>query len=141
MEVKIHRLDPTLPLPEYHSPGAAAFDLASRLDMTVAPKTVALIPTNIIIAIPDGYVLIAVPRSGTPRKKGLSSPHGIGIIDRDYCGPTDELMLQVYNFTDQPVVVARGERIGQAMIVPVVTAEWVEGEPTAPTRGGFGSTG
>lgn len=142
MQVKIKRLDTSLPLPEYQTSGAVAFDLYSRTDITIAAKTIALIPTNLIIATPTGYMLTVVTRSSTPKKKGLLVPHGIGIIDQDYHGEKDEIMLQVYNFTDQEVIITRGERVGQAAFVRVDQCVWEEvTEVKETSRGGFGSTG
>lgn len=142
MKIKIKRIDDTLPLPAYQTAGAAAFDIYSRVAMEIAPHTVARIPTNLIIATPPGYMLAVVPRSSTPVKKGLSIPHGIGVIDSDYCGPTDEILYQVYNFTEQTVTIERGERVGQAAFVRVDQMEWDEvTEMAAPNRGGFGTTG
>ena len=142
MQVKIKRIDTTLPLPEYQTSGAVAFDLYSRIDMAVAPKTIALIPTNLIIQTPAGYMLTVITRSSTPKKKGLLVPHGIGIIDQDYHGEKDEIMLQVYNFTDQEVDITRGERVGQAVFVRVDRGQWEEvNEMKETSRGGFGSTG
>ncbi|PIT87452.1 MAG: dUTP diphosphatase [Candidatus Magasanikbacteria bacterium CG10_big_fil_rev_8_21_14_0_10_40_10] len=142
MKINIKRVDKTLPLPEYHTAGAVAFDLYSRLDMEIPAKSLALIPSNLIIQTPDEYMLIIVPRSGTPRKKNLLIPHGIGIIDRDYCGPEDEIKMQVYNFSDQPTHIARGERIGQGVFVRANQADWQEKDQLPnQNRGGFGSTG
>lgn len=142
MQVKIKRLDTSLPLPEYQTAGAVAFDLYSREDMVIKPKIIALVPTNIIVEIPKGYMLAVAPRSSTPKKKGLMVPQGIGIIDQDYHGEKDEIMLQVYNFTDQDAIITRGERIGQAVFVRVDQCEWEEVTETKETsRGGFGSTG
>ena len=142
MRVKIKRIDPSLPLPQYQTSGAAAFDLYSREDLVVPPQTIALVPTNIIVEVPKGYMLTVVTRSSTPKKKGLLVPHGIGIIDQDYHGAKDEIMLQVYNFTNQNAVITRGERVGQAAFVRVDQAEWEEiYEAKKASRGGFGSTG
>ncbi len=142
MRVHIKRVDKGLPLPEYHSAGAAGFDLFCREERVVAPGEIALLPANVVVATPPGYMLLVAARSSTPRRKGLSVPHGIGIVDHDYRGPEDEIHVQVYNFTDRPVTVARGERIAQAVFVRVDAADWDEvDEMDAPTRGGFGSTG
>lgn len=142
MKVKIKRIDTSLPLPEYQTSGAVAFDLTSRTDMTIAPKTLGLVPANLVIETPPGYMLMVSSRSSTPKKKGLLIPHGIGIVDRDYCGEKDEVMMQFYNFTDQEVSVAKGERIGQAVFVRIDKSEWEEvNEMSADSRGGFGSTG
>lgn len=140
--VTIKRIDRGLPLPGYQSAGAAGFDLLCREQRTVAPGEVALLPANVVVRTPPGYMLLVAARSSTPRRKGLSVPHGIGVIDQDYCGPDDEIHVQVYNFTDTPVTVERGERIAQAIFVRVDRAVWDEIDTIdAPTRGGFGSTG
>lgn len=142
MELKVTRIDTTLPLPEYTTPGAAAFDVYARVETIVAPHALGFVPGNFIVHVPDGHVLLLASRSSTPRKKGLHMPHGMGVIDRDYCGPNDELLVQVWNPGDAPVVVARGERIAQAFVVPAPRLEIVEvpaGE--GASRGGFGTTG
>lgn len=142
MLVPIQRMDATLPLPQYHSRGAVGFDIVTREATVVEPGGIALIPGNVIVQVPEEYALLIVPRSSLPRKKGLICPHSIGIIDQDYHGPEDEVMVQVQNITDHPVTVERGERIAQGLFVKVDRAEWeeVHGHSTQ-TRGGFGSTG
>lgn len=140
--VKIARVDRSLPLPTYSTPGSAGFDLVARCETVIAPRQIARIPANVIVATPPGYVLIVASRSGTPAKKGLTPPHGIGVIDRDFHGPEDEILVQVYNFTDLEVTVHRGERVAQGLFVRVDRACWHElSEAEGPSRGGFGSTG
>ncbi len=141
MRASLHRLDPSLPLPTYETTGAVAFDFVTRETTIIQPKTLGLIPGNVIIETPKGYALLITPRSSLPRKKTLMFPHSIGIIDRDYCGPGDEVMIQVYNFGEAPVIVERGERIAQGIFVKCEQATWVETTMGAKTRGGFGSTG
>ncbi len=142
MKVSIKRIDKDLPLPSYGTSGAAAVDLYARVRTEIAPKSVAVVPANIIVCPPPDHAFIVVSRSSTPRKKGLLIPHGLGIIDSDYCGPEDEILLQFYNFTDQTVVVERGERISQGFFIKVDKIEWDEVDKVeAPTRGGWGSTG
>lgn len=141
MKVPITRIDPSLPLPSCATEGAAGFDFLCRAKVTIEPGQVARLPTNVIIAVPQGYVLILALRSSTPRRKGLLSPGGIGVIDQDFCGPEDEIQVQVYNFTDAPVTVERGDRIAQGLLMPVAHCEWVEGDPRREdSRGGFGSS-
>ena len=142
MKINIKRIDKSLPLPEYKTAGAAAFDLYAREDTVVRPQSLGRIPTNLVVETPPGYVLIMAARSSTP-KTGLIIPHGIGIVDADYCGDEDELKCQVYNITQKTVHVRRGDRIGQAMFVKLGRAkEWKEKETMRKkSRGGFGSTG
>jgi dUTP pyrophosphatase len=141
LEVLVHRVDPTLPLPAYATPGSVGFDLLCRAETTVPPGAIALLPSNLIIHTPPGYALLIAPRSSTARRTGLDFPHSLGVIDQDYRGPDDEVMIQVRNTRAAPVVVARGERIAQGLFVPVALAQWREMErPDGPSRGGFGSS-
>ncbi len=142
MKVHIKRIDKDLPLPVYETAGSVGFDILAREDVTIASKSIGLIPGNIIVEVPANYMLVVASRSSTPKKKGLLTPHGIGIIDHDYCGPTDEIKIQVYNFLDEEVVIQRGEKIAQGVFVHIDKFEWEETETmNKPSRGGFGSTG
>lgn len=142
MKVKIKRIDSSLPLPKYETSGSVCFDLSARQNMIVKSKSLALIPTNIIIETPPGYMFVVVPRSSTPKKKNFLIPHGIGVIDQDYSGPEDEVLFQVYNFSDKDVTVEKGERLAQGCFIPVERVEFeeIEGEISDASRGGFGST-
>ncbi len=141
LQVTIKRIDTTLPLPTYATAGSVAFDLVCREETEIAPRKLGYVPGNVIVETPPGYMLLLTMRSSTPRRKGLLVPHGVGIIDQDYCGEGDELMIQVYNFRDEAVTVQRGERIAQGMFVPVLHVEWNEVDSVGKGRGGFGSTG
>lgn len=142
MRVAITRIDPSLPLPRYAADGAAGFDLVCRVGVTVEARSIARIPANVIVNVPEGFVLVVALRSGTPQRKGLLLPGGIGVIDPGYCGPQDEIQIQVYNFTDGPVTVERGERIAQGVLMPTIRCEWDETQVLKEaSRGGFGSTG
>src|SRR5689334_2690857 len=113
MQVKIKRIDKSLPLPKYHTSGSVGCDLYVREETKILPHEVALIPGNVVIEVPKGYMCTIVSRSSTPIKKGLLMPNGIGVIDQDYCGTDDEFKIEVYNFTEKEVIVEKGERIGQ----------------------------
>ena len=140
--VRIRRSDPSVPLPQYQTPGSAGFDLAASADITIPAGTIALVPTGLVIQVPAGHFLGIFARSSTPLKKGLMVANGVGVIDEDYCGPADEIRIQVLNFTQAPVTVRTGDRIAQGVILPAIRVEWQElAEAGGPTRGGFGSTG
>jgi dUTP pyrophosphatase len=142
LRVRIMRVDPDLPLPAYETPGAVGFDLLARVETTVEPGRVGRVPANVVVETPPGYMLLVAARSSLPGRKGLSVPHGIGVIDQDYCGADDEVLVQVYNFTDAPVTIARGDRIAQGIFVRVDRAHWEEADfSERGSRGGFGSTG
>lgn len=141
LNVNIQRIDPELPLPRYATAGSVGFDLICREDTQVAPSKLARIPGNIIVQTPPGYMLLLTMRSSTAKRKGLLIPNGVGIIDQDYCGEGDELLVSVYNFRHETVSVLRGERIAQGIFVPIVRVAWNEVEQVGYGRGGFGSTG
>ena len=142
MDIKIKRVDKSLPLPEYKTSGSIAFDMYSREEMKIAPKSLALLPSNFIIKTPESHGLILSARSSLAKKKGLMLANGVGTIDRDYCGDNDEILLSVYNFTDEEVVVEKGERVAQGMFIRIDSGNFVEVEKMEEgNRGGFGSTG
>jgi dUTP pyrophosphatase len=142
MVVRIHRLDPSVSLPSYSTSGAAGFDLAASADVTIQPGQVALVPTGLVVEAPPGHFLGVFARSSTPLKRGLMVANGVGIVDSDYCGPADEIKIEVVNFTSAPVEVRRGDRLAQGVILAHARAEWQEGTVAGRgTRGGFGSTG
>jgi dUTP pyrophosphatase len=143
LSVRIRRLRPTVPLPAYQTDGAAGFDLAASEDLVVAPGAVALVPTGLVIQVPDGYFLGIFARSSTPLRRGLIVSNGVGVVDSDYCGANDEIKIQVLNVTDQPVTVKAGDRIAQGLFLPFARATWVEtsDELRIGSRGGFGGTG
>jgi dUTP pyrophosphatase len=129
-------------MPVYQTAGAAGFDLAASAEVTVAPGAIVLIPTGLVVEVPQGHFLGIFARSSTPLKKGLMVANGVGVLDSDYCGPTDELKIQVMNVTTAPVTVAKGDRIAQGVVMPFVRVEIEDGTgATAASRGGFGSTG
>ena len=142
MRLKIMRLDPTVPLPVPATAGAAAFDLAAAETVEVPARGIRLVGTGLVIAVPAGHFLGVFARSSLPLKRGLIVANGVGVIDADYCGPTDEVKIQVMNVTDQPVSIARGDRLAQGIVLQTPRVEWDEVTTlTAPNRGGFGSTG
>jgi dUTP pyrophosphatase len=142
MQVRIKRIDQTLPLPEYQTDGSVAFDIYSRIDAEIPAHDFVALPTNLIIETPPGYMLMLATRSSSAKKKGLNMRNGIGIIDRDYSGDEDEIHILTQNLTDSPIHISRGERLAQGVFVRVDIAKWDEiDEMDRDSRGGFGSTG
>jgi dUTP pyrophosphatase len=132
-----------LALPAYATPGAAGMDLLAAVaaPVTIEPGNRALIPTGLAIALPPGFEMQVRPRSGLALRNGIVLPNSPGTIDEDYRG---ELQVIVLNAGDAPFTVERGMRIAQAVVAPVVRAEWREVESlddTSRSTGGFGSTG
>lgn len=141
MKIRIKRFDRSLPLPAYKTSGAAAFDLAARVRVVIEPQSVGYVPLNIALQLPPTHWALMTARSSL-HKRGLTPANGVGVGDTDFCGDGDEYQAAVYNFTQAPVVVERGERIYQMMILERDKVEFEEVEQFGqPSRGGFGSTG
>ena len=141
MKVRIKRVDKFFSLPIHETKGSVGFDLICREEKTVETNSTELIPVNIIVETPKGYMLMIAPRGSMFKKKGLLMPNSVGIIDQDYCGNNDEIMLQVYNITAKPVIIPKGEKLGQGIFVRIDQVEWEETDRSmGENRGGFGST-
>lgn len=142
MNVQFTRVHPDATVPQYHTPGAAAFDFALVEDVSVPPRGMVKVRTGLIIKTPDHHALIIAARSSSPLKKGITAANGIGVIDSDYAGPEDEIHLLLLNLTNELVALQKGDRVAQGIIMPVVRAVFEEThEALGETRGGFGSTG
>jgi dUTP pyrophosphatase len=145
MKIRIRRLPHSegLPLPAYATAGAAGMDLLAAVTepVTIPPAGRALIPTGLALALPPGHELQVRPRSGLALRHGIVLPNSPGTIDEDYRGELQVIML---NGGDAPFTVERGMRIAQAVLAPVLRAEWDEVadlDDTDRGHGGFGSTG
>lgn len=105
----------------------------------VRTGAVYMIDLGIRVAIPDGHYGQLTLRSSAGGK-GLSIPHGVGIIDSGYRG---SIRLAVTALAG-PVLVAAGERICQLVVLPLPPVQWKSGivdANTARGTGAFGSTG
>lgn len=132
-----------LPLPERMTPGSAGLDLqaAIRAPLTIAPGECARATTGFAVNIPEGFAGLVCPRSGVAWQYGLTVLNAPGIVDSDYRGPVDVLLV---NLGRAHVKINRGDRIAQLVIVPVAMLEATEAQAldgTARAAGGFGSTG
>ena len=143
--VNIMRVDGAgdLPLPAYHSDGAAGADLLAAVtaDLVLAPGARALVPTGIALALPEGYEAQVRPRSGLAAKHGVTVLNAPGTVDADYRGEVGAILI---NLGEAPFTIRRGDRIAQLVIAPVTQAAWQVRETLDDTvrgAGGFGSTG
>ena len=142
MIVQIQRIDKGLPLPDYARAGDAGMDVYSTIDCTIAPGQRAIVPIGIAIALPEGFVCFAHPRSGLAAKNGISIVNSPGTIDSGYRG---EIKIILIN-TDakETFEVKRGDRIAQLVFQKFESARFFEVEvlPESQRGGaGFGSTG
>ena len=75
-------------------------------------------------------------------KKGLTLANNVGIIDADYYNnPSNEghIMVALANWTNRPVVIAKGERIAQGIFEKYLVADADE-TLSSERVGGIGST-
>jgi dUTP pyrophosphatase len=132
-----------LPVPHYQTEHAAGVDLyaAVETEVVVRPGTWTLVPTGIAVAIPEGYEGQIRPRSGLALKHGIGMLNGPGTVDADYRG---EIGIILFNFSDRPFPVRRGDRIAQMVFAKVTRATLRTADGLGETkrgRGGFGHTG
>jgi dUTP pyrophosphatase len=125
------------------TPGAAGMDLYAALveDLLLEPGAIALVPTGLEVAIPDGFEGQVRPRSGLAVKHGISLPNTPATIDSDYRG---EIRVPLINLGRETFRVSRGMRIAQFVVAPVVRVTWDEVDVLPETdRGGrgFGHSG
>jgi len=134
-----------LPLPAYESGGAAGMDLRAAVPedrpLLILPGKRALVPTGLILEIPEGMEGQVRPRSGLAFKHGLTVLNTPGTIDSDYRG---EVKVLLVNLGDEDFAVTRGMRIAQivfAAVTQVAAEERALAGGTTRGAGGFGSTG
>lgn len=133
MKLITKRFDTSIPLPEYEEK-AAGFDFVCREDAIIDPKEIKALPGNIALEIPEGYVLLVVPRSSTANRKGMIMPHSMGVVDPFYDGEDNEIVLLFQNITDQPVKVKRGEKLAQGILVKYEKVEFDESKKLKPSK-------
>lgn len=141
MKIPLHRLDFALPLPKHQQDGDAGVDLHAREDTKIAPGQWDLVPTGVAVAIPEGFVGLVAPRSGLALRSGIGVVNGPGVVDSGYRG---ELKVILINHSHEEVLLQRGDRIAQLVVVPAADVEFVEVEELPDSGrgdGGFGSTG
>jgi len=143
--LKVHLLPHAVDLgvPAYATEGSAGLDLRAAVEAPVVlqPGDRLMVPTGLVVAVPEGYEGCVRPRSGLAAKHGLTLANAPGTIDSDYRG---EVKVILINLGHLEVEVARGDRIAQLLIQPVVrvNVEQVESlDETARGAGGFGHTG
>jgi dUTP pyrophosphatase len=146
-EIRLMRLPhgAGLPLPAYQSPQAAGMDLLAAVPadapLVIGPGERALIPTGLVVALPEGTEAQVRPRSGLALRHGITVLNTPGTIDADYRG---EIGVIVINLSHESFIVSRGMRVAQLVVQPVIRARIQEVDQLDETfrgSGGFGSTG
>ena len=130
-------------LPEYSTPMSAGVDLKANISepITLGPLQRILIPTDLYMAIPEGYELQIRSRSGLALKSGIFCLNSPGTIDADYRGNVGVILA---NFSDTPFIINPGDRVAQAVLNKFEKIEWNEVttlDETERGTGGFGHSG
>jgi dUTP pyrophosphatase len=141
-EVVKKYLSHDLTLPERKTKASAGYDISCAIDTVIKPQTFFFVPTGIKAYMPEDEVLQVYPRSSLSFKKQLVLLNSVGIIDSDYYNNPDnegEIMLIMYNYGQDDVLLKKGERIAQGIFIKYST---VDNDSNNITRlGGLGSTG
>lgn len=144
IQVPIHRLaHAPKHLPLYATPGSAGMDVhaAIGVSVTLQPLERTLIPTGLIMMLPEGYECQVRARSGLSIKHGITLINGVGTIDSDY---RHEVKVALVNLSNETFTIEPGDRVAQLVIAPVTQIEWQETDEVTTVEGrsgGFGSTG
>ena len=130
-------------LPEYSTSMSAGMDLKANISepITLGPLQRILIPTDLYMAIPEGYVLQICSRSGLALKNGIFCLNAPGVVDADYRGNVGIILA---NFSDTPFIINPGDRVAQAVLNKFEKIEWKEVttlDETERGTGGFGPSG
>lgn len=130
-------------LPEYSTPMSAGVDLKANISepITLGPLQRILIPTDLYMAIPEGYELQICSRSGLALKNGIFCLNAPGVVDADYRGNVGVILA---NFSDTPFIINPGDRVAQAVLNKFEKIEWKEVttlDETERGTGGFGHSG
>lgn len=132
------KLDRGAFVPERAHVTDAGADLRSPIDAVVPARGSRVIDTGVHIQLPHGYVGMLKSKSGLNVKYGITSD---GVIDEGYTGA---IKVKLYNHSDYPYAILRGDKITQLVIVPYVCAYFQfvdELEDSERGDDGFGSTG
>lgn len=147
VQLKVLKLDEHAVLPTFGTEGAACFDLYAHLPQdgaainTCKPHQRVTIDTGLAFEVPPGYAMMIYSRSGQGFKDNTRLSNCVGVIDSDYRG---QVRVALTRDDCQGIHIKHGDRIAQAMLVPVPTVLFLEVDELSTTvrgDGAYGSTG
>lgn len=146
MKIYFQKLSPDAVIPTRATQQSAGFDLSlcGQQPVTIHPGETVMIHTGVAVVLPEQTAGMVYPRSGLASRHGLALANCVGVIDSDYRG---ELMVPLYNHSNELYTVSPGERVAQMVVTPVLLPDVEEipaGQPLPASErgtGGFGSTG
>ncbi len=137
----VKRLSDSAQIPTYGSAGAACFDLYAADTVAIQPGKAGTVSTKVAFEIPDDHVMLVFSRSGHGFKNGVRLSNCTGVVDSDYRG---EVMVRLHNEGIKDFLVTLGDRVAQALVLPVARFDLFDVETLTETQrgdAGFGSTG
>ncbi len=157
-KVLVYKMDKRAVLPEQKSIEAAGFDLCCLENFSISPGQSLAVRTGLVVQPPEGYHTEIFLRSSLAKNYGIMLGNNIGLVDRDYAGKSDEVIVLLHRVPyytsqnrgvsvsinqDRPVEFKAGDRIAQLVFRKTEVFELVEVKeaPAGVDRGGFGSTG
>ena len=111
------------------NPSDAGLDLRwtpteqAEVALSIAPGESVLVPTGCIFGIPHGYMMEIKNKSGVAHKRQLLV--GACVVDSGYKG---EVFVNLHNVGNETQFLSRGDKVAQAVVVPVVHARFVASE-------------
>jgi dUTP pyrophosphatase len=146
IKVPITKIHPDAIIPKYATLGDAGMDVYALEDVVINPNETKLIRTGIKIAVPGGYYMAAVPKSGISLKTKMRLANTPGTIDSGYRG---EICIIVDNIGNEIIHFTKGSKLIQLILQKIPHVEWNEITEeefnnlsnTDRGSGGFGSTG
>jgi dUTP pyrophosphatase len=127
-------------LPKRATAGSAGYDFFAPIEISLAPKETAKVPTGIRAKIENGWVLNIYPRSSLGFKYRLRLDNTVGIIDSDYFYADNEghIFIKITNCGQVPLSVEKGKAFAQGVFTEYGITE--DDDCVAVRTGGFGST-
>lgn len=131
------------PLPKYETSGSSGMDLRATIEgpVILRPGQRYLVPTGIMIELPEHLEAQIRPRSGLAFKNGVTVLNSPGTVDSDF---RSEVKVLLINLSNEEFTINDGDRIAQMVISPIMRIRWELAEELNKTKrgeGGFGSTG
>lgn len=143
--MKIKKLNEHAKIPTYATDGSGCFDLYSVDSAVLVAGEAEELSIGLAFEIPKDHVMLIFSRSGHGFKEGIRLSNCVGVIDSDYRGEVKVKLHKDENLTATVVYqIHRGDRIAQAMVIPVPKVEFElvdELSTTERGEGGFGHTG
>lgn len=141
MNLRVTKLDSRATIPEYKSSGAAGMDITVIEDAIIPAGGHTFLRTGLGFGLPNNHMMLIFPRGSLFTKLHLFLANHVGVLDEDFCGPADELLISVFNPTREEVRITAGDRPVQIIVLPIEHMQLIEDTAGDINRGGFGSTG